>query len=298
MAGFGNKYPAGRVSDNVHSALLTLCSSLMFTINDGLMKLILTEYDLFLSLFIRGVFALPMLVILCVYERMLSFRLGRRDTALIIGRALCEIGLSYCLLTALMQMPLATLTALLQSSPLFLSLVAFMCFGERFRWRRWIALGVGYIGVLIIIRPSETVSLSAALFGLASVGFIVARDCFSRLFSDEVPTLFPALVNVMAVMVFGALCVRDWQFEMPSVSMSAIFAATALTIILANMLVVAMMRKGDIGFVSQFRYSAILFSIIAGYLLFGEWPDLITLAGASLVIGAGLYSFARERQAG
>ena len=138
-------------------------------------------------------------------------------------------------------------------------------------------------------------TLSAAFFGLASVGFIVARDSLSRLFSEQVPTLFPALVNVMAVMIFGGLLVQDWSIEWPSTQMNMAFAGAATTIIIANMLVVAMMRKGDIGFVSQFRYSAIIFSVIIGYMLFGEWPDIITFFGAALVIGAGLYSFSRER---
>lgn len=293
------------MSDNLHSAILTILSSFVFTINDALMKLILFEYELFFALLIRGVFALPILILLCMYERMLFVRLGGRDWMLVFGRACCEVGLAYCLLTALMQMPLATLTALLQSSPLFLSLIAFIFFGERFKWRRWVALGVGYVGVLIIIRPSEAMSLSAAFFGLASVGFIVARDSFSRLFSLQVPTLFPALINVMAVMIFAGLLADSWhldqliswQISWPPMYMILAFAGAALTIIIANMLVVAMMRKGDIGFVSQFRYSAILFSLVAGYFLFGEWPDIITFFGAALVIAAGLYSFARERQA-
>jgi len=283
------------MSDNVHSAVLTILSSLTFTINDALMKFILVEYDLFLSLLIRGFFALPLLALLCIYERMVFVRLGWRDGMLVVARAACEVGLTYCLLTALMQMPLATLTALLQSSPLFLSLIAFMFFKETFKWRRWVGLGVGYIGVLIIIRPTESMTLSAAFFGLASVGFIVARDSLSRLFSEQVPTLFPALVNVMAVMIFGGLLVQDWSIEWPSTQMNMAFAGAATTIIIANMLVVAMMRKGDIGFVSQFRYSAIIFSVIIGYMLFGEWPDIITFFGAALVIGAGLYSFSRER---
>ncbi len=125
------------LSDNLHSAVLATTASLIFTINDGLMKYILAEFDLFVSLVIRGLFALPMLAFFYLYEKNLFVRLSKKDSLLLCGRAAGEMALTYCLLTALMQMPLATLTALLQSSPLFLSLVAFICFGERFGWRRW-----------------------------------------------------------------------------------------------------------------------------------------------------------------
>lgn len=289
-----------KLSDNLHSAMLATLSSLVFTINDGLMKYILLEFDLFVSLAIRGLFAVPLLAIFYLYETALFVRLSRRDSLLVFGRAISELGLTYCLLTALMQMPLASLTALLQSSPLFLSLVAFVFFGERFGWRRWVTLGIGYIGVLIIIRPSETVPLSAAIFGLASVFFIVMRDCLARLFSSQVPTLLPAFVNVIAVMIFGLIMTGfrpdSWYSGTWSWMIIGAYFGAGLTIIIANMLIVGMMRKGDIGFVSQFRYSAILFSVIAGYMLFDEWPDSTTFFGATLVIGAGLYSFYRERK--
>ena len=288
------------LSDNIHSAMLATAASLVFTINDGLMKYILAEFDLFVSLAIRGLFAVPMLVFFYLYEKNLFVRLSRRDSLLLCGRAAGEMGLTYCLLTALIQMPLATITALLQSSPLFLSLVAFIFFGERFGWRRWVTLGVGYLGVLIIIRPSETVPLSAALFGLATVIFIVIRDCLARLLSDEVPTLLPAFVNVIAVMIFAFVMTsampHSWSMGSWSHMMIGAYFGAAITIIVANMLIVGMMRKGDIGFVSQFRYSAILFSLIAGYLMFDEWPDMPTFFGAVLIIGAGLYSFYRERK--
>jgi len=288
------------LSDNLHSAVLATTASLIFTINDGLMKYILAEFDLFVSLVIRGLFALPMLASFYLYEKNLFVRLSKKDSLLLCGRAAGEMALTYCLLTALMQMPLATLTALLQSSPLFLSLVAFICFGERFGWRRWASLGIGYIGVLIIIRPSETVPLSAALFGLATVIFIVLCDCLARLLSDQVPNLLPAFVNVIAVMMFAvvmSLASPDsWFAASWSPMIIGAYFGAAVTIITANMLIVGMMRKGDIGFVSQFRYSAILFSLIAGYLMFDEWPDLPNFCGAGLIIGAGLYSFYRERK--
>jgi len=289
-----------KLSDNLHSAMLATLSSLIFTINDGLMKYILIEFDLFVALAIRGLFAVPLLAVFYFYETRLFVRLSRRDTMLIFGRAAGEAALAYCLLTALIQMPLASLTALLQSSPLFLSLVAFMFFGERFGWRRWVTLGIGYIGVLIIIRPSETVPLSAALFGLATVFFIVLRDCLARLLSDDVPTLFPAFVNVITVMIFAMIMAmfspQSWYLGSWSYAIIGAYFGAGLTIIIANMLIVGMMRKGDIGFVSQFRYSAILFSLIAGYFMFDEWPDTTTFFGAALIIGAGLYSFYRERK--
>ena len=284
-----------RLSDNLYSASLTTASSLTFVINDGLMKWLLVDYGLFETLFLRGLLCLPMLALLCIYMRQFIVRLNRRDSMLVMGRMLSEVGLTYCLLTAVQQMPLASLTALLQSSPLFLSLVAFMFFGERFRWRRWVALGLGYLGVLIIIRPSEAVPLSAALYGLLAVGFIVSRDSLARLMSAEVPTLFPALMNVMGVMIFGGLLMESVPTSLPDPLTIFVFIAAAATIILGNLLVVEMMRKGDIGFVSLFRYSAIIFSVIFGYMLFDEWPDMLTFAGSALVIGAGLYSFYRER---
>ena len=112
--------------------------------------------------------------------------------------------------------------------------------------------------------------------------------------------MLPAFVNVIAVMIFAFVMTsatpHSWSMGSWSHMMIGAYFGAAITIIVANMLIVGMMRKGDIGFVSQFRYSAILFSLIAGYLMFDEWPDMPTFFGAVLIIGAGLYSFYRERK--
>ena len=124
-----------------------------FTINDTFMKSVTTTLPLYQTIGMRGLIAALGLGLLVLLTRAYRFRLNRRDGKLILLRSLADVAATIFFLEALLQMPLANLSAILQALPLAITLAAALVYGDRIGWRRMTAILVGLVGVLIIIRP-------------------------------------------------------------------------------------------------------------------------------------------------
>lgn len=174
-----------------------------------------------------------------------------------------------------------------------------MFFGEPVRWRRWLAILVGFAGVLIIVRPGLEGFSIYSLFALGCVVCAAARDLFTRQVPDEIPTLLISTATALLVTAFGGILVAPlggWNPIGPSEI--AQLAAAAVLLIIGYQFIILAMRTGEIAFVAPYRYTALLWAVLFGMLLFGEWPDAAMLLGAALVVGSGLYSLYRERRVG
>jgi hypothetical protein len=128
-------------------------------------------------------------------------------------RTLAEVGSTFCFLTALFNMPIADATAILQSVPLAVALGAAVFLGEPVGWRRYLAIGVGFVGVLIIVRPGGEGFNAYALWALGAVGFIVLRDLSTRRLSPDVPSLQISVLAAAGITVSaGAIAlVTEWH---------------------------------------------------------------------------------------
>jgi S-adenosylmethionine uptake transporter len=218
-----------------------------------------------------------------------------KNQRLMIIRILAEIGTTVTFLTALKHMPLANVTAILQSLPLAITMAAAIFLGEPVGWRRWSAICVGFTGVLIIIRPGLAGFNSYSLLALAAVILLTVREISTRQLDNKIPTVTVALSTTLGITAFAALMLigTEWA-DINFVSWSLIIAAAA-AVTVATLLSVVAMRTGDIGFVSPFRYTSLIGAIGLGILLFGDWPDGITLLGAAIIAFAGIYSLYREQ---
>ena len=198
-------------------------------------------------------------------------------------------------LTALAHMPLANISAILQSLPLTVTMFAAVFFGEAVGWRRWSAILVGFIGVLIIIRPGSDGFNEYAVLALVAVGFITLRDEITRRIDRSVPSLFVAFVSAIPVFLFGGAMTVTTGWTPVSWSMGMIVIVAAIAITCGYSFAVMAMRNGDISFVAPFRYTGMIWAILFGFLLFGNLPDQMTILGSCIVIGMGGYAFHRER---
>ena len=282
------------MSDNVRSAFLMVLSTATFVCNDAVMKSVTQSFPVYQAVFLRGLFILPILMIYAQWQGGLKLRLSLPDLRCLGLRSIGDIGSTILYILALQQMALGDLAAIVQSLPLLVTLAAGLFLGEALGRRRLSAIGLGFLGVLIILRPGTAAFDVWALVALTAVVLIVLRDIASRLFSAAVPSTTIAFYGALTVTLFslGMSLTEDWQ--RPSLAEAGWLALAAGLIAVGYVTVVASMRLGEVSFVAPFRYTALIWAIVLGLLVFGEWPDVWTQLGAVLVVAAGLYSIWRE----
>ncbi|WP_170413995.1 DMT family transporter [Ruegeria atlantica] len=215
-----------------------------------------------------------------------------------LARAGTEAVGALTFVTALSLVELSTVAAVFQAMPLAVTMGAALFLGEQVGWRRWSAIGIGFIGVLMIIRPGLDGFQPESLFVVATVIAIAARDLITRKLDVRVASSVVAMQAYIAVALAGAaLMVFSAQSVVPlqTGQIGPYLGAIAFGV-LGYYGIVTAMRIGEASALTPFRYTRLVFSIAAGMLMFGERPDLMTIAGASLIIGSGMYTFIRERR--
>ena len=285
------------LSDNARGALYMSVSMGGFALNDALMKLVSSELPLMQAILLRGIAASALILLLAWRAGALAFRPRRADAIPLAMRTFAEIGSTLCFLTALFNMPLANATAILQASPLAVALAAAWLLGEPVGWRRYLAISIGFLGVLIIVRPGAEGFTAYSLLALAAVGFIVIRDLATRRLTAATPNLYATALTSVAIMAAGGVGAAAQDWAPLSLRASAILGAASVFLLIGYNFGVKTMRVGDVAVVTPFRYSILLWAMLLGFLLFGDVPDALTLLGAAIVAGAGAFTLWREQRA-
>lgn len=284
------------LSDNARGAVYMMVAMATFTLNDTGMKALTQDLPLFQSIAMRGVLTLTGLIGLAYALGQFRLRLPGRDGWFILLRCFAEVVSTVLFLAALVHMPLANLSAIMQAMPLAVTLAAAVVFGEKIGWRRMTAILIGFVGVLIIIRPGPEGFDRWSLMGLASVAFVVLRDLATRKLSREVPSVMVAVWASASVTISALLVTLSTGWQPFTAGQAGLVGFSALALLFGYLFSVMVMRVGDIGFVAPFRYSALLWALLLGWLAFGTLPDGLTLLGAGLVVATGLFTFWRERK--
>lgn len=276
------------MNDNLKGAVLMMLSMFAFLINDVFMKLLSPDLPLFQAIFVRGVFTSFILLALGLINFRNIFRGFQGNNFLISLRTLGEIGGTFCFLTALFKMPIANLMMILQTVPIALTLVSVFIFKETVKKYVAVALAAGFFGVLIILRPGMEGFDSYSILGLGAVAFVVLRDLSTRKIKGNIRTIDVAFLGAFSITLISGMVLLNVGWTPLSVQAMLYLLASTLALVIAYQLSIAVMRVGEVSFVSQFRYSAILWALIFGYLVFGEFPDVITLTGGGIIIVAGM----------
>ncbi|WP_353309743.1 DMT family transporter [Shimia sp. NS0008-38b] len=284
------------MSDNTKGALLMICSMAAFTFNDTLVKLLGKEVPLFQMLFLRGVLASVLIWALARALGKIRWRLSRKDWGLVALRSGAETGAAYYFITALYHMPIANVTAVLQILPLTVTLGGALFFGEKVGWRRASAIAAGFCGMLLIVRPGPEGFDQYAIYALIAVGFVTLRDLSTRKMSPNVPSLTVTLVASLSVMVFAGVASLGHQWVVMDLNQWMLLAGAAVFILGGYSFSVLVMRVGEVSFVAPFRYSGLLWALLLGFVVFGDWPDTLTLLGGAIVVSAGVFTLARGRK--
>lgn len=281
-------------SRNTQGALYMSLAMAGFSSSDALSKSVIVSMNAGEIMFLRGLFTSVLVYLIARYMGALrSWRVVLQP--MIIVRIVCEILAAVTYITALGMMPIANASAILQSLPLVVTFGAALFFREPVGWRRWSAILVGLVGVMIIIRPGPEGFTVAALLCVGGVLSTAGRDLATRSIDPQIPSLMITTITAISVAIFGALLIPPlggWR-PVSLTSLSYLLLASVLVLIGYQSVILAM-RTGEISFIAPFRYTSLIFSALLGFFFFAELPDLWTLVGAAIVIASGLYTFYRE----
>lgn len=283
-------------AENLRGIGLMILAMALFAIEDMFLKFAAVDLPTGQIVFLSGALGMPVF-----------FVLARRAGARVISRGFLHpsvlarnfgemVGtLGY--ITALALVPLATVSAVLQALPLGVTMAAALFLHEPVGWRRWSAIGVGFLGVLLVIQPGTEGFRPEALWVLLTVAGLTLRDLATRAIPAGSSTAQVSAWGLGSVALLG-LFMMIWQgdWSVPTAAQALPLVGAALFGTAGYAAIIAATRHGDVSVVSPFRYARLIFAVIIAALFFDEVPNPLTWAGAALIIGSGLYSFARERR--
>ncbi|MCY0095516.1 DMT family transporter [Hoeflea ulvae] len=283
------------ISPNLRGALFMSLSMAGFTFNDSIIKLLTSDLSIAQVMFLRGAIASLLIYLLARQQRaMRPFRLLLNRWVAI--RILGEVGGTVFFLIGLSHIPLANASAILQALPLAVTMGAALFLAEPVGWRRWGAILAGFAGVLIIVRPGVDGFSPYALLIVGTVIFASARDIATRKIHAAIPSLFLSTVTAIAVALAGLVLIWPMGGWNPvSVPEFGLISLAACLVLVGYQFIIMSMREGEISFVAPFRYTGLIWAVVLGMVLFGEFPDIYMLTGGTIVIGSGLYTLYRER---
>jgi len=285
------------LSENARGALIMTGAMAAFTLSDTVMKLIGQQMPLFQAMFLRGILTGLVFTLLAWRMGALSLAgLGPRDRAWLAVRVFAEAACAWAFFMALFNMPLANVIAILQALPLTITLAGALFLGERVgRWR-WSMILLGFVGVLLIVRPGAAGFDIHAVYALISVAFVTLRDIATRQMSANVPSITVAFYTAIGVTAFAGIGSLGDDWVMPDQRLGALLLGAGVFIVFGYLLSIMAIRVGEIAHVAPFRYTGMLWALVMGWLVFAEWPDQITLLGAALVVMSGLVTLYRENR--
>ncbi|THV20307.1 DMT family transporter [Peteryoungia ipomoeae] len=271
-----------------------LLGMLLFSLNDAMGKWLVASYGLGQVILIRSVAAL---IILAPFLFMAGWKpiVDAERPWLQLARVIFSTVEIFSFYYAVMYLPLADVMTYWLAAPIYVAACAPFLLGEKVGWRRWTAIAIGFVGVIITLEPSSAMFTMPALIsvvGTAAFAFMMLSGRSLRATPDKTLVLFQILGAGVAGLVFAPF---DWA---PIGSMTELLLLGLLGIVAmsAHMLVNRALKISDAATVAPLQYTLLLWAVVFGWLFFDEVPRLTMLFGAALIVGSGLFIFFREQQ--
>jgi drug/metabolite transporter (DMT)-like permease len=272
-----------------------LVGAAVLTLNDALIKALSATYPTGEMLFIRGVFVWPWILLFTMRSGGLaSLRVHNASGQALRGA--CVIASAFLFITGLRHLTLADAIAVSFTGPLFITALAPLVLGEKVGWRRWLAVLIGFAGVLFMLRPGSAVLQWAIIFPLGAAVCGGLRDLITRRIAGTETTVAVLAVTTTVVLLAGLATAPFIGWVPPRPADITTFAASGALIAVAHTLMIEAFRRGEAALVAPFKYSSLLWATLIGFFMFGEHPDPWTIAGAVIIVLAGLYVLHRETQ--
>ena len=284
-----------RLSDNALGAVYMTISVLAYVANDAFIKTAANELDLYQAIFLRG--AGISLIILVMLRGRVSMGLIRQHlSGPLIVRVGAEVLGTIAFLNALVNMPIADVTAVFQGVPLTVTLAAALFLGEKVGWRRYLAVVVGFLGVLIVVRPTGEGFNAFALLAVIAVILTTIRDLATVKLPEDVPSALVAFLTAVAISLMGLVGSFIGGWAPMNASNLGTIAGAATFLSIGYIFSIKTVRVGELSFSAPFRYTILIGAIVLGILVFDEIPDRPMIIGSILIVAMGLYTFSVERK--
>lgn len=283
--------------NNLNGILFIIAAMAAFTLEDMFIKRLSGDVPVGQILMLLGLGSGTVFAAAAVYRGDNLFAPAAWRGAAIL-RTLSEAVGAVAFATALSLVDISTVAAVFQALPLVITMGAALFLGEQVGWRRWSAICVGFVGVLMIVRPGLAGFNPSVILVLVAVLAISARDLLTRMVDSSVSSAVVSFQAFASVIVAGGLLLVSTGAEPTALDGRQVGMMLGGIVfgVAGYYAIVTATRIGDASAITPFRYSRLLFSILVGVLVFGERPDAMTLGGAALIIVSGLYTFVRERR--
>ncbi|HSC98960.1 MAG TPA: DMT family transporter [Casimicrobiaceae bacterium] len=287
---------ATRAHANRVGILPMVAAMACFIINDTLVKYVSQTAPAAELIFIRSAMA-SLMVLTVVVATSAKTQLREIGRGWVLVRAGLDAIATFLYLVSLFHLPIATATSIYSTLPLLITMLAALVIGERVRAALWVATAVGFAGVLLIVQPRSTGLDFYAGVCFAATAIVALRDIVTRRVHHSVPSIVVTLSTTLMVTVLAGVLslVEGWRtIAVRDLGMLAI-AATSLAC--AYVLIVRSTRRGDLSVVAPFRYSALVFAVIVGFVVWGDVPNALAWCGIALLVGSGIYVLRTSRMA-
>lgn len=274
--------------------LMTIGAAGCFVANDAVNKYVSQSMPGAQLILLRSV--MVALLVLLLAQRQGAF--GRlRSTAqprVLVRSAADAFGTAMYMLS-LFQLPLANAIAINMAAPLFMTLFAVLFLRERASPARWLAVAVGFAGVLAVVQPAGSGFNAWALLCLAGTMLHAVRDLLTRRIDASVPALAVALSTALALALLAGLMLLGQRWQPVSAAQYAWVLLGAVFLCGAYLFLIGSLRLGEVSLLAPFRYSGLLFAVLLGYGIWGDVPDAWGWAGIGLLVASGLCVLRDER---
>ncbi len=282
------------LSNGAKGALCMIAGGLLLTIQDGISKWLTSDFHPGEIMLYRGLFTfVPIMIIVAARPGGLR-QLASRNFKGTMIRATFGAGTSVFVVISFIYLPLADALAIIFLSPIILTALSSPMLGERVGWRRWLAVFVGFAGLLLMVRPSGDGFPYYYFFPLFTALLSALRDVATRRLRNDDGSVSILFYSMAAGVLVGAISMPMFGAHWPSPAQWGLFAAAGILNSLSHLLTIQALLLAPGGTMAPFRYLSLVWAAVMGYAIWGDVPDAWMLAGAALVVGAGLFILHRE----
>ncbi|MDD8023063.1 MAG: DMT family transporter [Paracoccaceae bacterium] len=281
--------------ENLRGSILMVIAMAGFALEDMFVKSLSTRLAVGEVLALLGAGGTVIFAALAIWRRDRLFS-GDLFSRPVIVRNLGELVGTLAFVSAVAFTPLAQASAILQATPLAVTLGAALFLGEKVGWRRWSAIMIGFAGVMIVIRPGTEGFSALSLLAVVAVIGLAVRDVATRRVPKTIASMQLATYGFATIIPAGLVmtALSPAGFVPPSPLDLAQIAGALLFGTGGYYALIAAMRLGEVSVITPFRYTRLIFALIIGWAVFAESVDRYTLIGGAVIVGSGLYTLWRQ----
>jgi drug/metabolite transporter (DMT)-like permease len=284
---------------------LMLAGMFLFALNDTLGKYMVAAYSVGMLMMVRSIGGLGMLAPAIWREGPARVATGAARPA-IVARSMLSVAESVLFYWAVVYLPVADVVTFYMAVPIFTTAMAALFLGEKVGWRRWTAVAIGFVGVVIALNPTGAVSLGTVIALVGALAFATLMIVTRRMKTESDVVLITG--QTIVGLLFGLLTIPlPWLFpgsetlahvvgwkDAPPLDLGLLLLLGIIATI-AHMMVTRSLKLAPASVVVPYQYATIIWATILGYIVFGHVPAWNMIVGCAIIIAAGLYIFVREQ---